>query len=230
MPLDKNARNQRVRIYFAVLFDPGARRIPTISLRRVGVATNLTRPGQHVLNQRGLKRRRDIADLVKEQPTAVRQFEAALTWPLRAGERTVLVAEQPAFPQALHQRRAIVATNDSLLSGPRHPCEQERRFIVHVGHDHPNAAPSRAADGAFAGPELKTLLLVTRKTRSAQAAQLPVRFGQHHKGAPPLHRLHKIVQGLAEGFRHIERRNQRLAHLVDAVQRLPGNACLNVHH
>ncbi|REG58709.1 aminotransferase class V [Paraburkholderia sp. BL6669N2] len=91
----------------------------------------------------------------------------------------------------------------------------------------PNAAPSRAADGAFAGPELKTLLLVTRKTRNAQAAQLPVRFGQHHIGAPPPHRLHKIVQGLAEGFRHIERRNQRLAHLADAVQRFSAIAHVN---
>ena len=57
--------------------------------------------------QLGLKLQRNIADLVEEYRTAVRQLEAADALCNGASERAFLVSEQLAFEQACRYSRAV---------------------------------------------------------------------------------------------------------------------------
>ncbi len=104
---------------------------------------------QHA-QQLGLKRGRDVTDLVQEQGAAVRHLEAALALPLGAGERAFFVPEEFALQQRLGQRRAVDAdkgfalarrqavdgSGDHFLAGAALAAQQHRRarwrHLVHL--------------------------------------------------------------------------------------------------
>src|SRR5262245_38786928 len=68
-------------------------------------------PGDLAFLQRAqelpLRRRRQIADLVEQERSAVGQLEPADAASVRAGERAFLVTEELAFEQAFGQRRTV---------------------------------------------------------------------------------------------------------------------------
>src|SRR5262249_58463860 len=78
------------------------------------------------LEELGLKRRRDVADLVQEDGPAVGGLEEAGARGLRVRERTAFVAEELRLDQLLGQRGAVHLDERPLapaacgMDGPRH--------------------------------------------------------------------------------------------------------------
>ena len=72
-------------------------------------ADALERPLLEDAEQRDLRARRDVADLVEEERAALGHLEAAATTRDGAGERALLVAEELGEEERLDERRAVDA-------------------------------------------------------------------------------------------------------------------------
>ena len=75
-----------------------------VDLHRVVAAERLDRPLLQHAQQLGLRRQRQLRDLVQEQRAAVRGLEAALAAVGGAGERAALVPEQLRLDQRVGER------------------------------------------------------------------------------------------------------------------------------
>src|SRR5262249_59316694 len=78
-----------------------------VDAHRLRAADPLELVGLQHAEERHLRRRRDVADLVEEQGPAVGELEAALPAGERAGERAALVAEELGEEQRLDERAAV---------------------------------------------------------------------------------------------------------------------------
>ena len=87
-----------------------------------GIARLAAEPRQPALlehaQQLGLRRQRQLADLVEEQRAAAGGLERAAAQPVGAGEGAALVAEQLALDELLRQRGAVDRDERRLLARP----------------------------------------------------------------------------------------------------------------
>ena len=85
----------------------GRRDDPHVDLHRVVAAERLDRPFLQHPQQLGLRRLRQLRDLVEKQRAAVRRLEPAVAAGGGVGERAALVTEQLGFDQGVRERGAV---------------------------------------------------------------------------------------------------------------------------